>query len=54
MNLSKLSIDILNEQINILKQENLLLKLKLDQLNNEWVHPKSCLHNSDPWREFIE
>lgn len=54
MNLDKLSIDILNEQINILKQENLLLKLELDNLNNEWAHPRSCLRNSDPWQEFVD
>jgi hypothetical protein len=45
MNLSKLSIDILNEQINILKQENLLLKLKIDRAYTIQILGGSLLSN---------
>jgi regulator of replication initiation timing len=33
----------------MLKLENLKLKMELQELNREWTHPRSCLHNSDPW-----
>ena len=36
----------------MLKLENMKLKLKLKELNSDWVHPKSCLHNEDPWKKF--
>jgi hypothetical protein len=36
----------------MLKLENLKLKLELHELNKEWVHPRSCLHNSDPWPDL--
>ena len=39
----------LKTEIYMLKLENLKLKLQVKELNKEWVHPKSCLHNSDPW-----
>ena len=40
-----------NENI-MLKLENLKLKLELQELNKEWAHPRSCLHNTDPWKDL--
>ena len=42
----------LKEENIMLKLENLKLKLKIQELNSEcdWKHPRSCLHNSDPWK----
>ena len=40
-----------NENI-MLKRENLKLKSQLKELNSEWMHPRSCLHNSDPWPDL--
>jgi hypothetical protein len=39
----------LKQEIYMLKLENLNLKMQLKELNNEWIHPRSCLHNTDPW-----
>jgi hypothetical protein len=33
----------------MLKLEILSLKMKLQSHTSEWVHPRSCLHNDDPW-----
>jgi hypothetical protein len=38
----------LKHEIYMLKLENMKLKIELKELNKEWVHPKSCVHNSDP------
>ena len=42
----------LRHEIYMLKLENNMLKLTLEDLNSNWVHPKSCLHNEDPWKKF--
>ena len=42
----------LRDEIYMLKLENNMLKLTLEDLNSNWVHPKSCLHNEDPWKKF--
>jgi hypothetical protein len=41
----------LKEQIYALKQENKNLKSQLNRSweFDDWTHPKSCLHNTDPW-----
>jgi hypothetical protein len=44
-----------------LEEENHMLKIEVERLNlelkilrdNDWKHPKSCLHNSDPWATWI-
>jgi regulator of replication initiation timing len=51
MNLRK-EIKKLENENYVLKLENLKLKLKLQELNSEWTHPRSCLHNSDPWPDL--
>ena len=35
-----------------LKLEILKLKLDIADVSGEWRHPRSCLHNSDPWKYF--
>ena len=40
-----------NENI-MLKLKNKQLKLEIKELNNEWAHPRSCLHNDDPWEHL--
>jgi regulator of replication initiation timing len=44
----------LRNEIYMLKLENKHLKLRLEEVNSNWVHPKSCLHNEDPWVKFIK
>jgi len=51
MNLKRKIKKLENENI-MLKLENLKLKLELQELNKEWAHPRSCLHNSDPWPDL--
>jgi len=53
MNLNQNLIKKLKHEIYMLKLENNQLKLRLDDLNSCWVHPDSCLHNNDPWKEFL-
>ena len=36
----------------MLKLKNLKLELQLQELNSEWAHPRSCLHNDDPWKHL--
>jgi regulator of replication initiation timing len=48
----KKEIRRLKEENIMLKLENLKLKLKIQELNSEWIHPRSCLHNSDPWPDL--
>jgi regulator of replication initiation timing len=43
----------LRNEIYMLKLENKHLKLRLEEVNSNWVHPKSCLHNEDPWKKFL-
>ncbi len=43
----------LKNEIYMLKLENKHLKLRLEEVNSNWVHPKSCLHNEDPWKKFL-
>ena len=54
MNLDELKRTVakLERENNILEMEVLRLKMELQELQSEWVHPKSCLHISDPWKEF--
>lgn len=51
MNLKKKIKKLENENI-MLKLENLKLKLEMRELNSEWAHPRSCLHNTDPWKDL--
>ena len=51
MNLKK-EVKRLKEENIMLKLENLKLHLKIQELNSEWAHPRSCLHNDDPWPEL--
>ena len=32
-----------------LQLENMKLRIQIQELNNDWAHPRSCLHNDDPW-----
>jgi len=48
----KKEIRRLKEENIMLKLENLKLKLKIQELNSEWIHPRSCLYNSDPWPDL--
>ena len=49
MNLKK-QIKKLKEENLKLQLENMKLRIKIQGLSiNEWVHPRSCLHNEDPW-----
>ncbi len=48
------------KQIKHLKEENLKLQLENMKLRiqiqgltcSEWAHPRSCLHNDDPWKHL--
>ncbi len=47
----------LKKKIKKLETENLKLRLEISRLrldlagiSGEWRHPRSCLHNSDPWK----
>ena len=51
MNIKKKLKKLESENI-MLKLKNLKLQLELQELNNEWIHPKSCLHNNDPWEHW--
>ena len=52
MNLKK-EIKKLRKKNLKLQLENMNLRIKLQGLScNEWVHPKSCLHNDDPWKNL--
>jgi regulator of replication initiation timing len=52
MNLKK-EIKKLRKKNLKLQLENMNLRIKLQRLScNEWVHPKSCLHNDDPWKHL--
>ena len=42
----------LKNQIYMLKAENNILRERIKELNKGWVHPKSCLHNEDPWKKW--
>ena len=46
-------IEKLRHEIYMLKLENKDLKSRLEEVNSDWVHPKSCLHNDDPWIKFL-
>ena len=43
-----------------LREENFILKLEIWRLKglledkdlNQWKHPRSCLHNEDPWEHW--
>ena len=51
MNIKKRIKKLETENI-MLKLKNLKLQLELQELNNEWKHPRSCLHNDDPWEHW--
>ena len=51
MNLKKKIKALESENIR-LKLEILRLKLDLNDSSSGWKHPRSCLHNSDPWKHF--
>ncbi len=52
MNLKKQIKKLKNENLN-LQLENMRLRIKIQELTcNEWVHPRSCLHNDDPWKHL--
>ena len=42
----------LKQEIYMLKLENKQLRLRLEEVNSNWAHPRSCLHNDDPWKQF--
>ena len=51
----------LKKEIRKLREQNLMLKLEiwkletqLDHLksSDQWKHPRSCLHNEDPWENW--
>jgi|TARA_Y100000385_G_C12670615_1_gene457807 hypothetical protein len=50
MNLKKKIKHLERENLN-LKLEVLKLKMDIQQMVDikDWKHPRSCLHNSDPW-----
>lgn len=51
MNLKKRIKKLESENIR-LKLEILKLRLEINEKSEEWKHPRSCLHNSDPWKYF--
>jgi hypothetical protein len=46
----KIEIEKLKDKIFMLEIENERLKLELQSHKEDWIHPQSCLHNSDPWK----
>jgi len=51
----------LKKRVNQLERENVKLKLQVLKLQldlehmidlKDWKHPRSCLHNSDPWPDL--
>jgi regulator of replication initiation timing len=50
MNLNQNLIEELRNEIYVLKLENNHLKMRLQEVNSSWVHPNSCLHNEDLWK----
>jgi len=48
------------KRIKELEDENYQLKIEIERLNlelqltkdYEWAHPKSCVHNEDPWEKW--
>ena len=50
-------IQFLKDKVVRLERESIEQSNELYQLMNmidqkEWAHPKSCLHNSDPWETW--
>jgi len=50
----KIEIEKLKDKIFMLEIENEKLKLELQAHKEDWIHPQSCLHNSDPWKTWKE
>ena len=48
----KTEIEKLKDRIFMLEIENERLKLELQENKKDWIHPQSCLHNSDPWKTW--
>ena len=48
----KTEIEKLKDRIFMLEIENERLKLELQAHKEDWMHPQSCLHNSDPWKTW--
>ena len=48
----KVEIEKLKDRIFVLEVENEKLKLELQVREEEWAHPKSCVHNCDPWKTW--
>jgi len=48
----KVEIEKLKDRIFVLEVENEKLKLELQVREEDWAHPKSCVHNSDPWKTW--
>jgi regulator of replication initiation timing len=46
---TKKQIKHLKEENLKLQLENMKLRIQIQELNNDWIHPNSCLHNDDPW-----
>ena len=51
MNLKKRIRKLKDENFE-LKLENIKLRIQLQELTTEWKHPRSCLHNDDPWQHI--
>jgi len=48
----KAEIEKLKNRIFVLEVENEKLKLELQSREEDWAHPKSCVHNCDPWKTW--
>ena len=48
----KTEIEKLKDRIFMLEIKNERLKLELQENKEDWIHPQSCLHNSDPWKTW--
>ena len=48
----KAEIEKLKDRIFVLEVENEKLKLELQSREEDWGHPKSCVHNCDPWKTW--
>ena len=51
MNLKKEN-KMLKHENNMLKLQILKLRMDIHEMNDNWIHPNSCLHNEDPWKVF--
>ena len=54
INKLELELQYMRERIDRLERENIEQSNELYELMNtieskEWAHPKSCVHNDDPW-----